>query len=139
MPGTSQRELRNLGKNADKSSAEVLTMSNAAGTTPTASFTINPCASDVNPSTESGSKLCLKATEKVSAKDKINLSISNGTKVSEALKKCRSKYAWGLLLSKVCNDDGNEQDVLKNHRALALNNTLAFSNTHLGKLTLKLY
>jgi len=64
--------------------------------------------------------------------ERLHISISNGTKISDMLEKYRSKFAWGSLLSKVLDNDGNEQDILKNYRVLTLENVLAFSNTYLG-------
>ena len=82
-------------------------MSGTTAPTTVESFTINPCAGDINPSTESGSKLYLKATEEVPQRDKSHISISNGTKISDMLEKYRSKYAWGILLSKVLDNNGD--------------------------------
>ena len=72
MPGTSQRELRNLGVNnasTAESSAEVNAMSDTAtATTTVESFEINPCASDINPSSQEGSKFYPNATEDIPEK-----------------------------------------------------------------------
>ena len=91
MPGISQWELRNLGISTliiNELSTEVSAMSRPTGPATGESFTINPYAGDINPSTESGSKLYLKAMEEVPQKDKLYISISNGTKVSDMLEKC---------------------------------------------------
>jgi len=100
-------------------------------------FILNPFTTNINLCSIEGSKLYLKATEEVPQKDKLYISISNGTKVSDMLEKCRSKYAWGVLLSKVPDNDGDNQDVLKNYRALTIDNVLAYSNTYLGNRNLE--
>ena len=63
------------------------------------------------------------------------MSISNEPKINEVLEKCRSKNAWGMLLSKELDDEGIEQDILKNHRSLTIYNILACSNTYVGNGT----
>ena len=47
------------------------------------------------------------------------------------LEKCRSKFAWGLLLSKIEDDEGNRKDVLKNYRSITKENILAFENSYI--------
>ena len=95
----SLRELRNLEintGNANESSTGASAMVNPTGTTSTVSFVINPCAGNVNPLTESRSKLHLKAIEEAPKKEKLYISISNRIKVSNVLEKHKGKYAWGV-------------------------------------------
>ena len=60
------------------------------------------------------------------------MSISNGPFVKNHFEHCRSKHAWGLLLSKILDDDGVLKDVEKNYRAITKEKMLAFNNTYLG-------
>ena len=95
-------------------------------------FALNPYAADVNPSSYDGGKLYLNATAELPEKDKIKVSIENGPKVRDHFERCRSKCAWGLLLSKELDNDGNVKDVIKNYRAITKENILAFNNKYLG-------
>ena len=56
-------------------------------------FDLNPCAGDINSSSNEGSKLHLNATDELLDKDKVLISISNGLKVRKILKKCRSNFS----------------------------------------------
>ena len=42
------------------------------------------------------------------------------------------KFTWGILLSKVLDDEGTLKDVIKHYRLIMLENVLAFNNTYLG-------
>ena len=46
--------------------------------------------------------------------------------------KCRSKFSWGLLLSKVQDGNGVIKDVIKNYVPMTTENILVFSNTYLS-------
>ena len=47
-------------------------------------------------------------------------------------KKCRSKNSWNFLLSKVPDNNLDNKDETKNHRAISKDNELEFNNTCLG-------
>ena len=74
MPGMSQRQLHNLGINnalTTDSRTEVNNISDAAtATTAVETFTINPCASDINLSSQEVNKFHLKATDEIPEKEK---------------------------------------------------------------------
>ena len=79
-------------------------------------FSVNPHANNINPSSETGSKLYLKATEALHEDEKHDLSIENGQKIRSKLEESRSRFAWGSLISKVPGDNGNIKDVIRNQK-----------------------
>ena len=134
----SARELRALGidttTNLDASTEDrsaTLTMANQPAPLPEV-FGLNPYAANINPATSDGAKYYMKATEELPPKEKLKVSITNGPTVKNHFENCRSKHAWGLLLSKIPNDDGVLKDIIKNYRAITKDNVLAFNNTYLG-------
>ena len=132
MPRVSQRELRNLG--IDINTTESNTMLNAgsgAAAAPIETFSLNTYACNINPGTDNGSKLYLKAIESVSSEKKIEVSIGNGHNVKSTLESYSSKCAWGLLLRRIADNDGVFRNVIKNYKHLTKENVLAHSNTYL--------
>ena len=121
MPGVSQRELRNLGININ--TTQTSTMSGTGTNTVTETFSLNPYACNINPGTDAGGKLYLKATESNSAEKKITMSIENGHNIKSTLESYSSKYAWGLLLGRIADDNGVYRDVIKNYKNLTKENT----------------
>ena len=63
-------------------------------------FDLNPHAANFNPATSDGAKNCMKTTEEIPQKDKLQVSITNGLSAKNHFENCHSKYAWGLLLRK---------------------------------------
>ena len=96
------------------------------------SFTLNLFATDINPSMSEGSKLYLKATEELPKNERITVTLENGTIVRRYLELYRTKFTWGMLLSKVPDDEGTLKDVIKHYRSITLANVLEFNNTYLG-------
>ena len=80
MTGRLQRELIGLGVNLNttqSNATQISTMLGAGTNTVTETFSLNPYAYNINPGTDTGSKLCLKVTETNSAEKKISVSIEN--------------------------------------------------------------
>ena len=60
------------------------------------------------------------------------MSIENGHNIKTTLESYSSKYAWGLLLGRIADDNGVYRDVIKNYKSLTKENILAHNNTYLG-------
>ena len=95
-------------------------------------FNVNPYANNINPSTDSGSKLYMKATEPLSKAQQLETSMDNGMNVRNHLERQRHRFAWGKLLSKVPDSSSDLKDNIRNYRSLSIENVLIFNNTHLG-------
>ena len=83
-------------------------------------FDFNPFAGDINPSTNEGSKLYLKATEVLPLNQKVNVIIETGYEVRNILENNYSTVAWGKLIAKVPDAAGNERDIIKNYKCISL-------------------
>ena len=93
---------------------------------------MSPFSKDINPITAEGSKLHLKATEELNPDQKIQATIEKSHEVRNHLQICRTKFAWGQLLSLVPNASDMNQDVIRNHKVIATDDALRFSNTYFG-------
>ena len=79
----------------------------------------------------------MKATEELPTKYKNQVSITTCPSAKNHFDNFRSKNAWGLLLSKMSDNNGGLKDVIKNYRDIAKENVPAFNDTHLENGLLK--
>ena len=99
-------------------------------------FDTNPFIGNINPSTNEGSKLYLKATEVLLLNQRVNVLIETGHEVQNILENDRSTFAWRKLIAKVPDDAGNERDIIKNYKCLSLEDCVKYANIFLGDGTL---
>ena len=82
----SSRDLRALGRTS--------TTNDGAGIVAvTKTLASHPCAVNINPSTQEGLKLFLKATEELSKEDKLSLSIENAYAMKNLLETCSHEFS----------------------------------------------
>ena len=98
----------------------------------TETFALHAHARNVNPSTQEGLKLFLKATEEFSKEDKLDLSIKNTHVMKNHLETCSHKFSWGALLNKVPNGDGTPCNIIRNYKDVTIANVLCYNNARLG-------
>ena len=100
-------------------------------------FGLNPRVADVNTSRSDCAKHCVKVTEELPTKDKLQALIANSPSVKNHFDNFRSNYFWGLLLTKITDDDDGLKDVIKNHRAITNEKVVVINDSYLGNTLLE--
>ena len=95
-------------------------------------FVLNSRATDVNVTSSDDNMCHMKATEELPTKEKIQGLITNGPSVKNHVENFRSKHSWGLLISKIPDEDGGLTQFVENYQAITKENVLAFNSICLG-------
>ena len=95
-------EDRSTNTNIDANSEDRLTNLNMNEQTapPQEVFGLNPHAADVNPASSDGTKCCMKETEELPTKEKLQVSIANCPSVKNHFENFCSKNSWVYLSEK---------------------------------------
>ena len=96
------------------------TTSGGTVTPVTTAFIMDPYSSNINPGTEAGRKLFLKATEKRSDTKKINVTQANAKEFLELMMDDAKNFSWGVLVHRITDEDGEVRSILRNIRKLSL-------------------
>ena len=76
-------------------------------------FGLIPNDTEIDPATTDGANHCMKASEELERKYKLQLLITNIMSAKNHFENFSSKHDWGLLLSKTHDEDGGLKDVIK--------------------------
>lgn len=98
-------------------------------------LTLNSFAADINLLTAKGSKLYLKAIEKLPKLDRIVVSLENRSTVRYTFKLYQSKFALECLLSHVPNTTGVLGDIIKHYQIFLIENILVLNIMYLEDST----
>ncbi len=90
--------------------------SNMSNTT----FILDPYSSDINPGTESGRKLFLKATEERTDTKRVDVTQGNAKEFLEMMTDDAKNFSWGSLVHRVVDTDGERRSILRDIRKLTL-------------------
>ena len=98
-------------------------------------LTLNSFAADINLLTAKGSKLYLKAIEKLPKLDRIVVSLENRSTVRYTFKLYQSKFALEYLLSHVPDTTGVLGDIIKHYQIFLIENILVLNIMYLEDST----
>lgn len=83
-------------------------------------FILDPYSSDINPGTEAGRKLFLKATEERTDAKRIDVTQGNAKEFLEMMTDDAKNFSWGSLVHRVVEKDGQRRSILRDIRKLSL-------------------
>jgi len=115
----SAREVRYINRESNKILNMSLTNTGAQSST-TTRFILDPYSSDINPGSESGRKLFLKATEERTDAKRVDVTQGNAKEFLELMTDDAKNFSWGALVHMVLDTDGERRSILRDIRKLSL-------------------
>ena len=113
------REERYLRCEQRKDSIMSGTNSGGTATPATTVFIMDPYSSNINPGTEAGRKLFLKATEERSDTKKIDVTQANAKEFLELMTDDAKNFSWGVLVHRITDEDGEVRSILRDIQKLS--------------------
>jgi len=112
---------RILNKTKTMSSTSPSTGCSASAQTKREEFILDPFSANINPGTESGRKLFLKATEERSESTKMDVKQGNAKEFLDIMTDDAKNFSWGVLVHRLTDSDGVIRSILRDVKKVTLN------------------